>query len=827
MPIKTACLLLLLLICCNHGFADREYPYDDLVVTDEVKAQARENLIERQSALVAENVQNLTGKPREFQLQMLTEGAKWEEPYLLASYKQVLGSLDVRDGSGVTPLTAAAIEGRPESLVALLQLGADPNYPSLLNGVAKLSPLHAAAFRGNFRCAKLLLDAGAVAAAEDAGQQSPVDWLKISGQVPRDAEGTFDELVKAALQARVAKQGTAKPGTAPTALTTEEEYEQQSRALSERRQDVEQRSIIVANARIEDPNSLETILLESRFLFSQQAYTESLALAKRTVDLAPDNANAWHMLGDCYYHMRKLHPSVEALTKALALNPEQPDWLLLRAKANRLAGYYARAHEDLNAAVQLGLETGESLNLRGLIYDDQGQPAQAMSAFNKATQLGPWVDKPYCNRARRYRAAGDTAAALEQLNLAIACNPLDSISYDKRALYRSFATGSDDYSVDPSVMGLVLQDYQHSLRTAAGPADSASPHHNLGLMLEYFHQPGKAINHLTEAINAKPSLTWAYEARYKACKALGFATLAWEDLQMHRSLLKLDEIKSEFRVKSFETALEPDSNAYQVLREVALVKRKAGKQLPIWSHNSEGTVTLNRVFISFAAVDEEEFPLLAALAYGADVETLSPEGYTPIQLASKHGKSVIILKRLLEAGADPMKAGPEGVAAPEILASRHESVPFVREHFTLADLQGCTRAEDFAMLVDKAIAISIENDFAAIENLDSEQQTNQKSREAEESRIEELDVLIAGSTTGNGTVSERERVSMVNSRQSQIDFGRLQREQLAAQNSNLQKLEAMLLGFHIRRKARLIYGPESPEYEKINLRVIDFISKID
>lgn len=72
-------------------------------------------------------------------------------------------SIDERDGTGETPLLAAALAGQDEIVDLLLTLGADAR----LANDRGMSPLHAAAFAGDLEAVKRLQAAGADIGAAD------------------------------------------------------------------------------------------------------------------------------------------------------------------------------------------------------------------------------------------------------------------------------------------------------------------------------------------------------------------------------------------------------------------------------------------------------------------------------------------------------------------------------------------------------------------------------------------------------------------------------------------------------------------------------------
>src|SRR5258708_7893602 len=86
-------------------------------------------------------------------------------------------AIDARDLNGATALYTAAESERPTTVAALLAKGADPN----LTGRSDVSPLAAAAFRGNDRIVELLLSRGADPDHVDATGKTPLIYAAARG----------------------------------------------------------------------------------------------------------------------------------------------------------------------------------------------------------------------------------------------------------------------------------------------------------------------------------------------------------------------------------------------------------------------------------------------------------------------------------------------------------------------------------------------------------------------------------------------------------------------------------------------------------------------
>jgi len=120
---------------------------------------------------------------------------------------------------GTTPLTWAALLGKPKAVDLLLKEKAHPDRPNRDGG----TPLHAAAFLGEQECVKLLIEAGANVNARNHNQETPMDvitvsWIVTKGiadflQIPVDEKAVKKgrERSRELLQAKRAVYGKSMP----------------------------------------------------------------------------------------------------------------------------------------------------------------------------------------------------------------------------------------------------------------------------------------------------------------------------------------------------------------------------------------------------------------------------------------------------------------------------------------------------------------------------------------------------------------------------------------------------------------------------------------
>ena len=171
------------------------------------------------------------------------------------------------------------------------------------------------------------------------------------------------------------------------------------------------------------------------------AYPEALRWLTRSVQLDPDNAEAWYDLGRAMMMQGDLHGARLPLERSLALIPGQ-------TKVIDNLGVVAEGEDDperaaalYRQAIALGareLNPSEQpyLNLGSLLLQ-QGKPAQALPLLMKAVHQAPHDAKCHEMLARAEEQQDQRPAAIEQLELAVALEPGSAaLHYQLGQLYR-------------------------------------------------------------------------------------------------------------------------------------------------------------------------------------------------------------------------------------------------------------------------------------------------------------------------------------------------------------------------------------------------------
>lgn len=108
------------------------------------------------------------------------------------------------------------------------------------------------------------------------------------------------------------------------------------------------------------------------------------------------------------------------------------DIYIKRGNANMEKGFYDRAIDNFNRALELDTANSILYDNRGLAYGRKGLYKRALEDFNRAIELNPYNSEAYNNRGYFYRRIKQFDKAIVDFNKAIELNPTNSSAYFNR-----------------------------------------------------------------------------------------------------------------------------------------------------------------------------------------------------------------------------------------------------------------------------------------------------------------------------------------------------------------------------------------------------------
>lgn len=107
----------------------------------------------------------------------------------------------------------------------------------------------------------------------------------------------------------------------------------------------------------------------ARHLFTTGNYKKSIHLLKQITKENSDHTNAWVLLGDCYYGLKKDKKSIKAYQKAILLDPEQVDVLFRSGLVYYRMEKYFKAIDAYKHAIRIKPEHSEAYFWLGVAYN--------------------------------------------------------------------------------------------------------------------------------------------------------------------------------------------------------------------------------------------------------------------------------------------------------------------------------------------------------------------------------------------------------------------------------------------------------------------------
>ncbi len=117
-------------------------------------------------------------------------------------------------------------------------------------------------------------------------------------------------------------------------------------------------------------------------------YTQRIAQAEKVVAQDPKNLNAWISLGNDYFDTEQTQKSINAYTKALEIEPNNPNILTDQGVMFRKVGWYDKALANFEKANKIDPNHLQSLYNAGIVYVvDLKQPEKGYGYWNRYLKL--------------------------------------------------------------------------------------------------------------------------------------------------------------------------------------------------------------------------------------------------------------------------------------------------------------------------------------------------------------------------------------------------------------------------------------------------------
>jgi cytochrome c-type biogenesis protein CcmH/NrfG len=122
-------------------------------------------------------------------------------------------------------------------------------------------------------------------------------------------------------------------------------------------------------------------------------YQEFIQTLEQIVAREPENRNAWVQLGHNYFDSNRPMEAIEAYSKALELNGNDPDVLVDQGIMFRRVGWFDKAVENFNRALDINPRHQQALFNLGVVYrydlQDYDTARETWSRYLEINPSGP------------------------------------------------------------------------------------------------------------------------------------------------------------------------------------------------------------------------------------------------------------------------------------------------------------------------------------------------------------------------------------------------------------------------------------------------------
>jgi tetratricopeptide (TPR) repeat protein len=173
-----------------------------------------------------------------------------------------------------------------------------------------------------------------------------------------------------------------------------------------------------------DPEDDQALCMLANLLVLQQdGYAEATECLRRAVEIKPDIADAWLLLGWTQSQLGDLTEAESCYQRTVGLEPDNIKALAGLADAQMQSGKHAAATATYKKLVELTpRDVGAWINL-GNAFVALGNIADAESAFGKAAQLGPDNPNAHANLGMLHQMQGRLFRAEKELDKAVRLAP--------------------------------------------------------------------------------------------------------------------------------------------------------------------------------------------------------------------------------------------------------------------------------------------------------------------------------------------------------------------------------------------------------------------
>jgi Flp pilus assembly protein TadD len=151
----------------------------------------------------------------------------------------------------------------------------------------------------------------------------------------------------------------------------------------------------------------------------------------------PAFAPGWHTASQLALKIRNAPVALTAIGRALAIEPDHPEWLLQKAVCLGRLGHIEELRPLVEQLAAGRMQTAYQCSTLAMLMTRLEMRERAIEFYQRAAKLKPGQAQHYYNIAVLQRTLGDTAAAENNFNRSIELNPTDYEAYKIRSELRT------------------------------------------------------------------------------------------------------------------------------------------------------------------------------------------------------------------------------------------------------------------------------------------------------------------------------------------------------------------------------------------------------
>lgn len=182
-----------------------------------------------------------------------------------------------------------------------------------------------------------------------------------------------------------------------------------------------------------EPHIAETFISLATVHFMLENYQEMADNAQLAIDRAPENMQAYFLKGKAMQGLSNDDEAVQLFTKAIELQGDFAEALLLRGQIYLRQAKLADAMADAEAAIASGKEVESGLLLRGSVKEVENKPEEAEADYRQVLELDPFNQQAYTYIGKLYLKNERYADAVSMMDDAIEMSPVFAQAYELRA----------------------------------------------------------------------------------------------------------------------------------------------------------------------------------------------------------------------------------------------------------------------------------------------------------------------------------------------------------------------------------------------------------